>query len=108
MVCNSQNPIDERDRGRYKKVTFLNQFDFNTYGSVISLANGEKSYLGDGGLEQVGYGDPNAGKKEVTASFNSNDPRPKIYIQNPHKAIDSLIESAYPEKYDLRFFNKSS
>lgn len=46
MVCLTNETIDDRIKSKYPKVVFQTGFDFNSYGSVISLANnGEKSYI---------------------------------------------------------------
>ena len=39
MICLTNDPVDERIKSQYPKVAFQTGFDFNTYGSVISLAN---------------------------------------------------------------------
>lgn len=41
MICNSRGPAEESYKNQYKRIKFFDNFDFNSYGSVMSLANGE-------------------------------------------------------------------
>jgi hypothetical protein len=49
MICSSKNSVDNKIKDQYKKVRFQNNYDFGSYGSVISLAN--KSYIEPNNVE---------------------------------------------------------
>jgi hypothetical protein len=39
MICNIRDPTNERLKSLYKQIVFPSNFDFHSYGSVMSLAN---------------------------------------------------------------------
>ena len=98
MICNTKHSVDDKLKKQYKRVTFQNNFDFGSYGSVISLAN--KSNIELNNTDRL--------EEEESKKIQSNDERPKIYIQHPHKGIDHDIEKALPNAYDIKFFMKPS
>jgi hypothetical protein len=39
MICHTNHPVSENVKYQFNRVAFSNNFDFNSYGSVINLTN---------------------------------------------------------------------